>query len=44
MTNEEKREGLKVLTEAIESMPEEKQQFILGYIAGVSASVDKQSA
>jgi len=37
MTNEEKRQALALLTQAIEAMDAEKQQFLLGYIAGVTA-------
>ena len=38
MTGEDRREALDTLTKDIESLDESQQQFILGYIAGVSAS------
>lgn len=45
MSYDEKRQAAEMLVKYIEALSEEKQQFILGYIAGVSARQgDKKSA
>lgn len=42
MTDQEKREALKDIIAAMLAMEDPEKQFMLGYIAGASARVDKE--